>query len=97
MNVTITDELIDYVAALSRLEIPDSERERLKKDLSEIIGYMDKLNELDTAGVEAMSHVIPVKNVFREDTVVQKDNRDELMSNAPQQKDHCYKVPKTVE
>ncbi len=93
----ITDEIIDYVAALSRLDIPAGERERLGKELESILIYMDILSKLDTEGVEPMSHVFPVRNVFREDEVVQLDNREELLSNAPRQKDGCFMVPKTVE
>ena len=63
----IDNQLIDYVAALSRLEVADSEREGLIKDLGSIIGYMDKLNTLNTDDIEPMSHAFPVLNVFRED------------------------------
>jgi len=93
----ITDEIIRYVAALSRLEIGPDDMERTKADLSRIITHMYSLSELDTEGVEPMSHVIPLKNVLREDVRVERDNREELLSNAPEQKDGCFKVPKTVE
>lgn len=93
----ITDETIRYVAALSHLEVGDSELARVKKDMSSILSYMDRLNELDTQGVEPMSHVYPLKNVFRADEVAVRDNREELLMNAPEQKDGCFKVPKTVE
>ena len=57
--------------------------------------YIDKLNELDTTGVEPMSHVFPVDNVFREDVVTNGDDRDEMLANAPKKKDGTYMVPKT--
>ena len=58
---------------------------------------MIKLGELDTEGVEPMSHVFPVKNVFREDQVTNGDTREEILKNAPDQKEGAFKVPKTVE
>ena len=62
-----------------------------------MLRYIDKLNELDTSGVEPMSHVFPVENVFREDVVANGDMRQDMLTNAPEQKDGSFKVPKTVE
>lgn len=95
--MTITDETIDYVAILAKLDLSNEEKEKAKKDLSSILGYVDTMNELDTENIEPMSHVFPIKNVFRDDIVVNKPNRDSLLSNAPAQKDGCFMVPKTVE
>ena len=58
---------------------------------------VSKLNELNTDGVEAMSHTFPYNNVFREDVVVNGDDRENMLKNAPEQKDGCYKVPKTFD
>ena len=96
-GMQITRELIDYVADLSRLRLNEEEKDRAEKDLGSILTYMDKLNELDTAGVEPMSHAFPVKNVFREDEVRPSENREVLLQNAPVKQDGCFKVPKTVE
>lgn len=93
----ISDETIEYVGILAKLELSDEEKERAKKDMGEMLDYIDKLNELDTAGVEPMSHVFPVQNVFREDVVENGDDRDNMLRNAPEAKDGCYQVPKTVE
>lgn len=93
----INEQVIDYVAALSRLELSPEEKKRAEKDLGSILGYIDKLNELNTDGVEPMSHAFPVKNVFREDVLVPSEDRDVLLQNAPQKKDGAFKVPKTVE
>ena len=93
----INEQLIDYVAALSRLELSPEEKKRAEKDLGSIVGYIDKLNELDTEGVEPMSHAFPVKNVFREDVLTASEERDVLLQNAPKKKDGCFQVPKTVE
>ncbi len=93
----ISDETIEYVGILAKLELSGEERERAKEDMANMLDYIDLLNELDTAGVEPMSHVFPVHNVFREDVVENGDDRDNMLANAPEQKDGCYKVPKTVE
>ena len=66
-------------------------------DLSRMIGYVDQLAELDTDGVEPMSHVFPLVNVFREDEVKPSMARELILQNAPKQKDGCFLVPKTVE
>ena len=93
----ITDETIDYVGILAKLELSEAEKERAKKDMGNMLDYIDKLNELDTEGVEPMSHVFPVNNVFREDVVTNGDDRDDIIKNAPKSKDGSFMVPKTVE
>ena len=61
-----------------------------------MLDYVDQLNELDTTGVEPMSHVFPVYNVFREDVVTNGDGSKETLANAPSRKDGGFKVPKTI-
>lgn len=93
----ISDETIDYVAILAKLFLSDEEREAAKKDMGRMLDYIGQLNGLDTDGVEPMSHVFPVSNVFREDVVMNEDDRDNILKNAPEQKDGAFKVPKAVE
>lgn len=93
----ISDETIEYVGILAKLELSEEEKENAKKDLGNMLDYIDKLNELDTAGVEPMSHVFPVNNVLREDVVTNEDEYEKILSNAPEKKDRAFKVPKTVE
>ena len=93
----ITDETIEYVGILAKLELSEEERDAAKKDMGRMLDYIDKLGELDTAGVEPMSHVFPVQNVFREDVVTNSDTREQLLSNAPEQKDGMFMVPRTFE
>lgn len=93
----ITDELIDYLQALGRIRLSDEEKTKTKKDLGSILGYIDKLNELQTDGVEPMSHAMGSTNVFREDVVTNGDMRDLILANAPSSKDGAFKVPRTVE
>lgn len=91
----ISDETIEYVGILAKLELSEKEREQAKKDMGDMLDYIDKLNELDTEGIEPMSHVFPVNNVFREDVVENGDDRENMLANAPQKKDGTYMVPKT--
>ncbi len=93
----ISDETIEYVGILAQLELSDEEKEQAKKDIGRMLDYVDKLNELDTSGVEPMSHVFPVNNVFREDVVTNPDAHEDILKNAPEQKDQSFMVPKTVE
>ncbi len=93
----ITDELIGYIGDLSRLHLSEEEKERAKKDLSDILDYTEKLNELDTDGVPEMSHPFDAVNCFREDVVTNGDDRENLLSNAPERKGSYFKVFKTVE
>lgn len=93
----ITDELIEYLGELSRLEIGDDEKEARKKDLSDVLSYMEKLNELDTEGVEELIHPFEKTNRFREDVVTNEDRREEMLANAPESKGDFFKVFKTVE
>lgn len=93
----ISDETIDYVGILAKLELSGEEKEQAKKDMGSMLDYIDKLNELDTEGVEPMSHVFPLHNVFREDVVANGDDREQMLANAPQKKEGTYMVPKTFD
>lgn len=93
----ITTEMVDYISGLSRLKLPQEEKEQMTGELEQIIAYMDTLSALETSGVEPMSHVFPVKNVMREDEVVPSFDRAELLKNAPNADEEAFLVPKTVE
>ena len=97
MANVISDETIEYVGILAKLELSDEEKEAAKSDMGRMLDYIDKLNALDTNGVEPMSHVFPVHNVVREDVVTNGDDRDNMLANAPEERDGQYQVPKTVE
>ncbi len=91
----ISDETIEYVGILAKLELSDKEKEQARRDMGRMLDYIDKLGELDTTGVEPMSHVFPVQNVFREDEVTNGEMREQLLANAPQEKDGMFMVPRT--
>ncbi len=93
----ISDETIEYVGILAKLELSSEEKEVAKKDLADMLNYIDKLSELDTTGVEPMSHVFSAGNVMREDVVTNGDGSEDTLSNAPSRKDDTFIVPKTVE
>ena len=97
MANVISDETIEYVGILAKLMLSDEEKEQAKKDMGSMLDYIDKLGELDTTDVEPMSHVFPVNNVFREDVVTNGDDRDNLIANAPEEKDGSFVVPKTFD
>ena len=97
MANVISDETIEYVGILAKLELSDEEKEAAKSDMARMLDHIDKLSELDTTGVEPMSHVFPVHNVFREDVVTKGDDSENILSNAPESKDSAFVVPKTVD
>ncbi|MDE7254188.1 MAG: Asp-tRNA(Asn)/Glu-tRNA(Gln) amidotransferase subunit GatC [Acetatifactor sp.] len=97
MANVIDDATIEYVGILAKLELSEEEKEQAKKDMARMLDYIDKLGELDTEGVEPMSHVFPVRNVFREDVVTNGDDRENILRNAPAEKDGMFVVPQTFE
>lgn len=102
MPHNITDETIAYIGILAKLELSDSEKQQAKKDIADMLSYIDKLNELDTQNIEPMSHIFSVTNVLREDMPendgdATKNCDGELLRNAPDVENGMFKVPSTVE
>jgi aspartyl-tRNA(Asn)/glutamyl-tRNA(Gln) amidotransferase subunit C len=97
MANVISDETMEYVGILAKLELKDEEKESARQDMQKMLDYVDKLNELDTSKVEPMTHIFEMGNVFREDEVTNGNDRDAMLANAPEVKEGQYKVPKTVE
>jgi aspartyl-tRNA(Asn)/glutamyl-tRNA(Gln) amidotransferase subunit C len=94
MSVTIKD--VEHVARLARLSFSDEEKTILMCQLNEILTYMEQLNELDTATVEPLSHVIQLQNVFREDLRRECLDREDVLRNAPARTEKFFKVPKVI-
>ncbi|MDR0930627.1 MAG: Asp-tRNA(Asn)/Glu-tRNA(Gln) amidotransferase subunit GatC [Clostridiales bacterium] len=90
---------IEYIANLARLDNPSTTEEanKLRKDMTEIIGMVDKMSEVDTTGVEPTNHAAPMQNVFRKDELKPSFARDEMLANAPESVAGCYSVPSAVE
>jgi aspartyl-tRNA(Asn)/glutamyl-tRNA(Gln) amidotransferase subunit C len=93
----ISREQVRHVAALARLELSPKEEERIAGELESILGYVDKLNELDVSNVEPTSHVFDVGMAFREDEVCNRPAVDELLENAPDRWQDFFRVPKIIE
>lgn len=88
---------IEKVARLARLELSEEEKETFGNQLEQILTYMEKLNRLDTAGVEPTSHAIPIHNIFREDGVKSSFAQEEVLALAPDEEDGHFKVPRIIE
>ncbi len=88
---------VDYVAKLARLDVTDAEKEKFTAQLNDILGYIDKLNELDTTGVAPMTRAIAVTNAFREDRVVESLGTQAAVANAPAPRGEFFRVPKVIE
>ena len=93
----LSSQEVEYVAHLARLEVTDKEKEKFTAQLNDILGYIDKLNELDTKGVEPMSHAIAVTNAFREDKILDSIGTENSLANAPDARSEFFRVPKVIE
>jgi len=93
----ITKQEVEHVAKLARLEFPEQEKDRLTEQLSGILTYVEKMNELDTAGIKPTSHVLDINNVMREDIPGESLAQDRALANAPDKAAGHYKVPKIIE
>jgi aspartyl-tRNA(Asn)/glutamyl-tRNA(Gln) amidotransferase subunit C len=93
----ITRDDVLHLAQLSSLELSEAEINDLQKDLGNIIGYINKLSELDTTGVEPTYQVTGLSNIWRDDEVINYGvTREELLARAPEQTDSQVKVPKVL-
>lgn len=92
----ITDETMEYIGILAKLDLSAEEREDARSDMEKMLDYIDILNELDTSDVESLTQTLQVQNVFREDVVTNGDGRADALFNAPEKKDGMFEVPKTI-
>lgn len=88
---------VEYIANLARIKLTAAEIKSFKAQFSDILIFIEKLGKVDTSNVPPTSHILPVKNIFREDRVTGSLTPDEALKNAPQKKDNLFKVPKIVE
>jgi len=95
MAVTIAN--VRAVAALARLQLDPGEEERLVEEFNAILGYMEKLNELDTEGVAPTSHPVPMSQGFRADEEAAFPERDAILAAAPQRDGNYYRVPRIID
>ena len=88
---------VKYVAHLARIALTPEEQEKFGAQLSNILGYIDKLNQLDVSGIEPTAHAVPLVNVFRPDEVRPSLPNAEALRNAPASANGLFMVPKIVE
>lgn len=93
----ITRQEVDHVARLARLALSEEEKDAFTGQMDAILAYVDKLNELDTDGVTATSHAVPMENAFREDVVRPSIGVDNALANAPARVGSFFSVPKVIE
>jgi len=94
--VAISVKQVEQVAYLARLELTEPEKQLFAEQLTAILEYAEKLNEIDTEKVEPLHHILPIYNVLREDVVQPGPSREEILSNAPLVEDGQYKVPRII-
>lgn len=97
MEKKIDQAQVRKVARLSRLDLTESEIEEFTGQLSAILEYVEKMNELDTEAVEPLAHCLPVSNCFREDVVTESLGTEKTLANAPQRDGEFFKVPKILD
>jgi aspartyl-tRNA(Asn)/glutamyl-tRNA(Gln) amidotransferase subunit C len=97
MDKRIDEGQVRKVAKLARLELSDAEVEEFAGQLSAILGYVERMNKLNTEGVEPLAHCLPISNVFRADDIKESLGTEKTLANAPQQDGAFFKVPKILE
>lgn len=93
----VDDTLIDKLASLSKLEFEAADKAAIKGDLERMLNFVEKLDEVDTTGVEPLIHVNPEINVYRADKVTESLTQAEALKNGPEHDSFYFKVPKVVE
>ena len=96
MPEKITIDQVRHVAKLARLAIPEDRLPRYASELDKILGYVDKLREVDVSGVEPTAHPLPLTNVLREDVIGPMFSTEQVLANAPDRDDPFFKVPKVI-
>jgi aspartyl-tRNA(Asn)/glutamyl-tRNA(Gln) amidotransferase subunit C len=93
----ISKEEIEHIASLARLYLSEEEKDLFGSQLSSVLDYMEKLNELDTKDIEPTSHVLPLSNVVRDDIPSPSIPKEDALLNAPDRTNKFYRVPKIIE
>lgn len=93
----VTKKDVEYVAQLSKLSFKEEEMDKFTGQLNGILEYVNQLNAIDTEGVPATAHAVPMHNVFREDIAMDSMDIEKVLQNAPDRDRNCFKVPKVVE
>ena len=92
----VNDQLIDKLSHLARLQFKDEEKDEIKRDLEKMIGFVEKLKEVDTTGIEPLLHMSDGVNILREDDVKTSISREEALKNAPDHDENFFRTPKVI-
>lgn len=95
--MSIDKETVKHVAHLARIELQPNELDKLSGELHEILGFIDKLSNLNVEQVKPASHILPISNVLRDDTLQISLNSQKALENAPSKKGNFFSVPKIIE
>ena len=95
--LSLTPEDVSRIALLSRIELSPAERETTREQLNGILGFIEQLQAVDTAGIEPMAHAVDVVQRLRPDVVTETDRRAEFQAVAPETEAGLYLVPKVIE
>ena len=95
--MSVSKDEAKYIAELAQLYFTDEELEKMRAEMDNLVAFADKLSELDTSGLEPLSHVQSSENVFAADKAGEPQNLEALLQNAPESVDDCFVVPKVVE
>lgn len=93
----INKDEVKYIADLASLKLSEEEVDKFSKQLSDILDYVEKLDELDTEGIVPTAYTIPVKNILREDKVEESLNLEKVLQNAPEKINNQFRVPKIMD
>jgi aspartyl-tRNA(Asn)/glutamyl-tRNA(Gln) amidotransferase subunit C len=96
MSPSVDEKLIRHIGVLARIELTDEQVATFGRQFVDIVAYMDKLQELNTDGIEPMAHPLPIQNVLAEDVVVPSLSVEAALANAPDKDNNLYKVPKVI-
>ena len=95
--MSISVEEVRYIAGLARLRFSEAEEQRLARQMSRILDYVEQLERLDTTGVPPMTHVLDLHNVFRKDEVQRRIPREEALAQGPEADGTYFRIPKVIE
>lgn len=93
----VSAEDVNYIAQLSRLNVPETELEIFTEQFNQILNYADILQKIDTTGIEPSPYVLPIRNAFREDVAKEGVSHEAALSNAPDVENDGFKVPRVIE
>ena len=93
----VTKDDVEHIAVLSRLTVPENELDKFTEQFNQILDYADKLQQLDTKGIEPTASILPVSNMFREDVAISGVSHEDALKNAPAVHNEGFRVPRVIE